>query len=134
MPPAAELRRLLRRAVVETLITEGVNNAEVSVTLLGDEDIVKLNRRYLGRDYPPDVLSFALHAAGEDPSGDIYIGFDQALRQAAEHEQTAARELARLAIHGTLHVLGHDHPEGADRIASAMWTRQEAILDRVAAD
>ena len=134
LPAAAALRRLLRQAVMETLVAEGVSAAEVSITLLGDEDIVALNQRYLRRDYPADVLSFALHAAGEDPSGDIYIGLDQALRQSAEHQQRPAHELARLAIHGTLHVLGHDHPEGPERTASVMWSRQESILEMVIAD
>jgi probable rRNA maturation factor len=53
---------------------------------------------------------------------------EQALRQAAEYGATPAEEVLRLAVHGTLHVLGYDHPEGADRASSEMFARQEALL------
>ena len=100
---------------------------EVSLTLLDDEAIAALNRRYLGREGPTDVLAFSL---GEPtaPLGDVYVGFQQAGRQAAEHGVPLEEELARLAIHGTLHVLGHDHPEGPERTRSAMFRLQERLL------
>lgn len=132
LPPAHALRRLIRDAVARALAAEGVEAAELSVTLLGDDDIARLNLQYLQRDYPPDVLSFALRGPEGEPAGDIYIGLEQALRQAAEHAEAPATELARLAIHGTLHVLGYDHPEGPERTESEMWRRQEAILREVA--
>jgi probable rRNA maturation factor len=65
--------------------------------------------------------------------GDIYIGFDEALRQARVNDVAINEELARLAVHGTLHVLGHEHPEGTDRLESAMWQVQEAIVAQVLA-
>jgi len=100
---------------------------EISLTLLDDEAIAALNRRYLGREGPTDVLAFSL---GEPtaPLGDVYVGFQQAGRQAAEHGVPLEEELARLAIHGTLHVLGHDHPEGPERTRSAMIRLQERLL------
>ncbi len=87
-----------------------------------------LNREWKGRDAPTDVLAFALHEDGEPPLGDVYVGAERAVAQAADLGDSATRELARLAIHGTLHVLGWDHPED-DREASEMWEHQEAILD-----
>lgn len=127
----AEARSLMRRAARATLLAEGVRSAELALTLLDDERIAALNEEYLGHSGPTDVISFALHGAGEPPIGDIYIGWDQALRQAAALGEAPAVELARLAIHGTLHVLGYDHPEGTGRERSSMWKRQEEILQQV---
>lgn len=127
----AEARVLLRRAARAALRAEGVSRAELALTLLDDEGIAALNERYLGHSGPTDVISFALHGAGEPPIGDIYIGWDQALRQADTLDESPAVELARLAIHGTLHVLGYDHPEGTGRERGSMWKRQEEILKQV---
>lgn len=106
--------------------------AEISLSLVGDEDIRELNRRHLGHDCPTDSLSFALHQAGEPVVGDVYVGVEQARRQASEEGVTEIEELVRLAIHGTLHVLGWDHPQDTDgRIDSPMWRRQEALVSEV---
>lgn len=101
--------------------------AEISLTLLGDEEIAALNRQYLGREGSTDVLAFSL-GEPDAPLGDVYVGFEQAGRQAAEHRVPLDEELARLAIHGTLHVLGHDHPDGPDRVDSPMFRLQERLL------
>lgn len=123
-----ELAALLKRAARAALEAHEVGDAELSLTVLGDAEIANLNERYLERAGPTDVISFALNAPGEPPLGDIYIGWEQALRQAAALGVPPLEELARLAIHGTLHVLGFDHPEGEERVHSEMWQRQETIL------
>ena len=121
---------LIREAVGHTLAAEGREGTEISVTLLDDDAIRALNLRYLGHDRPTDVIAFAL---GEDADlvGDVYLGFEQAERQAGEHGVPLEHELARLAIHGTLHVLGHDHPEGPERWESPMYRVQERLLSEV---
>jgi rRNA maturation RNase YbeY len=119
--------RLIERAVRAALSAEARPVVEVSVALLGDDDMRELNRRYLGKDAPTDVLAFALDEGG-DLVGDVYVGFEQARRQATELGVPIEEELARLAIHGTLHVLGLDHPEGAGRERSAMFELQERLL------
>jgi probable rRNA maturation factor len=125
-------RALLERAVRHTLDAEGVWNGEISLALLGDAAIRALNRDHLGHDAPTDVLSFALHEKGEPPLGDVYIGVEQARRQAADAAVPEAEELVRLAVHGTLHVLGWDHPEEPEaRFRSPMWLRQEALVAEV---
>lgn len=120
----------LERAVRHTLSSLGVRQVEVSLTLLDDEEMRALNRRYLGQDRPTDVLAFAL---GPGPAllGDIYLGVEQATRQAAEVGVSLAEELVRLAVHGTLHVLGHDHPEGEGREESPMFALQEALVREI---
>jgi probable rRNA maturation factor len=127
----AQARSLLRRAARAVFSAEGLTTAELTITLLDDEAIASLNRQYLDHAGPTDVIAFALHAPGEPPLGDLYIGWDQALRQAASHGEEPAVELARLAVHGTLHILGYDHPEGTEREAGSMWRYQENILRKV---
>ena len=125
--PAAE-PALVAAAVRHVLHAEGFAAAEVSVALVGDGQITALNREYLGHDRATDVIAFHLHAPGEPPLGDVYVGADQATRQAVEFGASPAEELLRLAMHGTLHVLGWDHPDGAERADSEMFQRQEALL------
>ncbi|MEW5926475.1 MAG: rRNA maturation RNase YbeY [Gemmatimonadota bacterium] len=121
----------VERAVRATLRAEGHGEGEVSVAFLGDAEITSLNREYLEHDRPTDVISFALHGEGEPPLGDVYVGVEQALRQAGELGVDPREELLRLAVHGTLHVLGWDHPEGEERAESGMFRRQEEILRAV---
>jgi probable rRNA maturation factor len=125
-------RALLERAVRHTLDAEGIWSGEISVALLDDGAIRALNRDHLGHDAPTDVLAFALHDEGEPPLGDVYVGVEQARRQAAEAAVAETEELVRLVVHGTLHVLGWDHPDGpAARFRSPMWVRQEALVAEV---
>lgn len=125
----------VEEAVRLVLQEEGVEEAEISLAFVDDAGITRLNQEYLGHEGPTDVISFALHGPGERPLGDVYVGVDQAFRQATEVGAEAGEELLRLAIHGTLHVLGYDHPAEAEREASPMYRRQEelltTILDRI---
>jgi probable rRNA maturation factor len=123
----------LRRAVLHVGAAEGRQVGEVSVTLLSDEDIQEINRTYLDRDRPTDVIAFSL---GDDLAilGDVYIGAEEAVRQAEELGIAVSEEVVRLTVHGMLHVLGHDHPEGPERTESAMFRRQEELLREILAD
>lgn len=122
----------LEAAVRATLADGGVEDGEVSLALLDDEAIHVLNRRHLGHDRPTDVLAFALWEEGEPVVGDVYVGVDQARRQAAEAGVPLDEELVRLTVHGTLHVLGWEHPEEAEaRAESPMYRRQEALVARL---
>lgn len=122
----------LEAAVRAVLEDGGVEEGEVSLALLDDEAIRELNARHLDHDRPTDVLAFALWEEGEPVVGDVYVGFEQARRQAAEAGVDLDEELVRLAVHGTLHVLGWDHPEEAEaRDDSPMYRRQEALVARL---
>lgn len=125
--PAAGAERV-ERAVRAVLRAEGVEAAEISVALMGDAEMAQLNHDYLGHEGPTDSIAFALHDEGEPPIGDLYVGVEVAARQAAEFGATPAEELLRLAVHGTLHVLGWEHPEGEERTGSEMFLRQEELL------
>lgn len=125
------LVELIQRAVEVTLQHAEVNDASVSVTLLNNTRIRSMNRKYLEHDQVTDVISFPLYEQGEQVVGDVYIGYEQAQDQAADAGVDLDEELARLSIHGTLHVLGYDHPEDGDRTRSEMWQLQEAILAKM---
>lgn len=118
-----------------TLRHERVRNALVSITLVRRAAIAALNQRHLRHRGPTDVISFGFaRATSADPVvGDIYIspevGRDNARRQGVPIRE----ELARLVVHGVLHVLGHTHPDGVGRERSAMWKRQEHLLRRITA-
>ncbi len=122
---------LLERGVREVFLAEGVAEGEISLTFLDDPGIRYLNRDYLDRDAPTDVIAFALHAPGQPVLGDVYVGYEQAQRQALELGIEIREELLRLAIHGVLHVLGYDHPDGSEGEGSPMYLRQEALLREI---
>jgi probable rRNA maturation factor len=129
-PLAAERVRDIAAAVLRA---ERVRHALVSIALVAPREIARLNRRHLGHSGATDVISFALGANGGKASrqaivGDIYIAPDVARANAERFGHGVREEIARLVVHGTLHVLGYDHPDGADRAASAMWRRQERLL------
>ncbi|NIR46201.1 MAG: rRNA maturation RNase YbeY [Gemmatimonadetes bacterium] len=104
-----------------------MTSGEVSVTFVEPSDIAALNQRHLDRVGPTDVLAFQL-GEPDAPLGDIYICPDRARESALEYDLEAREELLRLVVHGTLHVLGHEHPDGPDRESSEMFRRQEEIL------
>ncbi|HJS46512.1 MAG TPA: rRNA maturation RNase YbeY [Gemmatimonadales bacterium] len=121
---------LVRRAVGTVLAGER-RAARISVTFLGRDAMRSLNRRHLGHDRPTDVVSFALDTP-EGLVGDVYVCPWVAVREARARRLPLRQEVVRLVVHGTLHVLGFDHPAGEARTGSAMWRRQERYVARVA--
>ncbi|MDR5709579.1 MAG: rRNA maturation RNase YbeY [Armatimonadota bacterium] len=119
----------LRRAVRVTLREEGVKGpVEVSVLLVDDPAIRTLNRTYLGRDEPTDVLAFPQPGphGSRRVLGDVVISVDRAATQAREVGWSLEEELVLLTVHGTLHLLGYEDETASAR--ARMWERQEAIL------
>ncbi|RKZ22292.1 rRNA maturation RNase YbeY [bacterium] len=97
-------KRKVERLAKLILQEEGLDG-EVSITFVGDREIRELNKRYLGRDRPTDVIAFPIHEHGI--IGDIYISIDTAKRQAAQYGQTLEEELLLLTAHGVLHLAGY---------------------------
>lgn len=118
------------RVVRLVLSAERARGVSVSVTFVGDARMRALNLRHLRRRADTDVIAFALAGPGGAVSGDIYVSPGAARRAAATLGVSVREELTRLVVHGVLHVLGHDHPDGHPRLASPMWRRQEALLAR----
>ena len=109
-------RRLFRRRAGRVLAALDSSERELSVSLTDDAEIAALNAEWRGREGPTDVLSFSLeegeHAEfGGALLGDVVIALPVAERQARAYGATLDDEVARLLIHGVLHLLGHDHQE-----------------------
>ncbi len=106
----------------------GEIEAELSLSLVDDETIRRLNREYRGIDAPTDVLSFSLREGepvGQDHAlGDIVISVDTARRQAREYGHTVAEEIEELIFHGYLHLAGYDHEQDDP----SAWRQAEAEL------
>jgi len=124
----ARVRKLVEAALRETKI----GNAMVSVAFVGRATMSRLNHDYLGHDGPTDVISFGMgrEGRGMPAVGDIYICPEIAARNGRAAGVSPANELARLVVHGTLHVAGLDHPGDGSRTTSPMWKKQERILGR----
>ncbi|MCQ5456046.1 MULTISPECIES: rRNA maturation RNase YbeY [Bacillus] len=132
----AEIEKILQFASAEEGVADG---AEVSVTIVNNEEIQKINKEYRGKDYPTDVISFALEEDGEGEIeiigadmppvlGDIIISADKAREQAEEYGHSLMRELGFLTVHGFLHLLGYDHMTEEEE--KEMFTKQKDILNR----
>ncbi|WP_250193034.1 rRNA maturation RNase YbeY [Bacillus velezensis] len=130
-----EVEKLLQFAAEK----EGVQDqAEVSVTIVTNEEIREINRDYRGKDTPTDVISFALEEEGKDEVeivgadmppvlGDIIISADRTKEQAEEYGHSFMRELGFLAVHGFLHLLGYDHMTKEEE--EEMFSKQKDLLD-----
>jgi probable rRNA maturation factor len=132
-PGLETLESRLRRAARVALASAGDREGEVSYTFLSTGEMQALNRDYLDRDRPTDVIAFEL-GDGQRLLGDVYISPDVAASNAAEHGETSGEEILRLVVHGSLHVLGMDHPEGPNREAAPMFVLQEELLRSLASD
>lgn len=129
----ASLSRAAAAAANQTMTHLSVaDGAAVTLLLTDDEYIRELNSHYRGEDRPTDVLSFP---AGEplpgseellDYLGDIAISVPTAQRQADAAGHSLEAEVQLLAIHGVLHLLGHDHLDAEEK--AAMWQAQSAVL------
>jgi probable rRNA maturation factor len=112
-------KRLLRRRALRVLEMLGCDDAELSVCLVEDGVMAALNAVHRGQPRPTDVLSFSLlegsHARFRGRLlGDVVIGIETAARQARARGRDLDQEVARLLIHGVLHLLGHDHLRRAE--------------------
>ncbi len=112
------------------LAAVGEPRAELSLDLVGDRRMRRLNRRYRKQDAPTDVLAFSLREAGGPISsllGDVVISLDAAARQATARGHSLDQEVTTLLIHGVLHLYGYDHERG-EREARRMRRRERAVL------
>ena len=135
------LKRIVKKAVAMTLREENFpHGADLSVTFCDNEYIRELNRKYRNKDVHTDVLSFPMFAdyeleamvPGEEPVllGDIVISLERAAEQAVELGNSLKREVAFLAIHSTLHLLGYDHERGRED-EELQCAKQRAIIEKL---
>ncbi len=124
----------LRRSAERLLVALRLPDAELSLLLVSDRTMRRLNRTWRGVDRPTDVLAFAQRegAGGAPPGllGDVVISVETARRQAAERGASVAAEAERLLVHGLLHLLGYDHERSAAE-AARMRRRERALARRL---
>ena len=127
--------KLIEKVISEALRYEGVNdNTEVSVTIVDNEEIRKINNKFRNIDRATDVLSFPLidfdnESLPDDGSkiylGDIIISIERAKEQAKEYGHSIDREIGFLTAHSMLHLLGYDHMVPEEE--KEMFAKQEEI-------
>lgn len=123
------LNKILRR----TLKMENVKSSCFSIVLIDDDKMHDLNKTYRGVDRTTDVLSFAFEDNNDicynvRQLGEIYISIPQMKSQAKEYGHSEKRELAFLAVHGLLHLLGYDHTKSKEA-EKEMFAKQEVVLN-----
>jgi probable rRNA maturation factor len=120
------------RAVVRAVLAQEQRRAgEIAIVLTGDAELRELNRGWRKINRATDVISFAYDenepdAATRPVTGDLVVSMDRVAEQARRFRVTPGTELARLVVHGTLHLCGHDHVKAGER--SAMRAREEKLL------
>lgn len=133
---AAVLSNLRRRRpahLKDVDLAELGERGQLSVVLTSNENIRKINKEWMEKDYATDVLSFPLDLVPPPVGlpwefGEIVISLEKAEEQAAAYGHSFERELAFLFVHGLLHVLGFDHASAAEE--NEMFGRQKEILDK----
>jgi probable rRNA maturation factor len=117
----------LRALASDTLRSEGVERAELSVSFVDADEIAELHERFMDEPGPTDVLSFPLDDVdGADGPGSVRLLGDVVIAPAEAERNNPSdpvAELRLLLVHGILHLLGYDHEEDGAR--TRMWERQE---------
>lgn len=138
-PPALDIAqahptRSLDEDTLTTLIQrvtegEGFEIRALGIVLADRDTVHRLNREFLGHDYPTDVLSFSLDedaAADGLIDGEVYVDLDTAAERAPEFGTTFEGEARRYVVHGLLHLMGYDDATDAER--AAMREREDRYL------
>lgn len=124
-------KSVIEEAARKTLEWERKSQVEVSIALVNDDRMRRLNKRYRSVNETTDVLAFAMSEVNTvgcnlELLGDVVISLPQALKQAKKFKVSFDKEIARLVIHGILHLLGYDDQSAPQK--KKMEERQEAIL------
>ena len=118
------------------LSVSGCPDAHLSILIVDDAMIQEVNRDYLGKDRPTNVISFAMQegeGGGVQPDllGDVVISAETAARDACEAKSTFESELYFLLLHGILHLLGYDHERGTKAEAKRMEDREREVFAQI---
>ncbi|MDP4120352.1 MAG: rRNA maturation RNase YbeY [Bacillota bacterium] len=133
------MRLLIRRCCNAVLQSENFKGiAEISISLVDNEQIKELNKQYRDKDIETDVLSFPMgengvynidHTTGAQILGDVVISMEKVVEQANRYGHSLQREVGYLTAHSVLHLLGYDHEEPWERVH--MREKEEMIMDKL---
>jgi rRNA maturation RNase YbeY len=125
-----ELKSTIKAAgkdVAESEI-DGLKSFELSIVTMTDEELRELNIQSLDHDYYTDILTFEIDRTETHLLAELYFSVDRAQENAKKHKQSTEDELILLAIHGVLHLAGHDdHEPKAKRL---MQRTQRSYLEK----
>ena len=128
-----KMRQMMEKALKDL----GSDQSELSILITGDDQIHELNRQYLNRDKPTNVLSFPMNVDTDGIEtgmlGDIVISVDTAKREAAEMGITFHERIYELLIHGLLHLMGYDH-EISEKDEKIMQKEEKRLLSLLMED
>lgn len=122
------------KAVAARILSDlGCPTSELSIAIVGDRAMRLLNRDYLGKDRPTNVISFSMRegefgAVNPELLGDVVISVDTAAREAEEAGVTFWERLVFLLMHGILHLAGYDHERSGEDEARRMEAREQEIF------
>ncbi|MBM2844743.1 MAG: rRNA maturation factor [Bacteroidetes bacterium] len=112
-----------RDYAIRVLRLAGIRKAEIRIVFVDSQYCRKINKKFLGHDEVTDVISFPLEAK-PNLEGEVYVNIDSARRQARDFRVSIANEVARLVIHGVLHLVGYDDTTRGK--AAVMKKREDA--------
>lgn len=123
----------LRKVARKILSASGCPDAQLSILIVDDAMIRDINRDYLKKDRPTNVISFAMQegeGGGVQPEvlGDVVISAETAARDAFDAQISFESELYFLLLHGILHLLGYDHERGTQADAERMEAKEREIF------
>ena len=127
--------RKLKQKLKTVLNALGCRDVELSVYLTDDKEISELNKRYLGRTGPTNVLAFPI-SGGPPPDpetgmlGDVVISVETAVSESKSMGEALTETISRLLVHGILHLLNYDHERSSDD-ADIMETEQRRVLSMI---
>jgi probable rRNA maturation factor len=127
------LKRPLRKIAQRILDASGYPRGELSITLVDNASIQEINRDYLDRDWPTNVISFSMlegEGGGIQPQllGDVVLSTERAASDALEADIPFEHELWFLLLHGVLHLIGYDHERGSEEDAQQMEAKEREIF------
>lgn len=120
--PARLTNREIRKIIRYVSRWERKRDAELSIVIVEDRKIRRINKEFLHHDYVTDVITFPLEE--KKINAEIYINVQQAVRQAKKYCVTIKNEMTRLVVHGTLHAFGYDDTTKRER------ERMEKVQER----
>ena len=118
--------QFLEKNLTERKILPSSSNKKLVIAFVSSEDIQKLNKNFLKKNYVTDVLSFS--PLEEDSFGELALCREKIKSQAKEHNLSIEEETAYLVLHGFLHLLGYYHEQGGES-AEKMYKMQDKIFE-----
>jgi len=125
--------------VIETWVTDallhlGYDQAEISIVLVDDKYIQRLNKEYLGRDRPTNVIAFSQQEGvgpKNDHLGDVVVSVERARTEAMAASMGDMDRILELLIHGICHLAGYDHEGVSAEDAKDMFRKEKEILEKI---